>query len=170
MKQSNPSGIFVAFLIMASATACTEQAGKDPVAEQNIALIEAYVSAANRGDASYLDQYLAPAYVYHGPAGELDKAGFKAFHDEVLSAFSELAFRIEDTIADGDKVVTRWRFRGVHTGEFQGIAPTGNEVNFTGIIITRFQDGKAVEEWEEADLLSLLQQLGAIAMTANGSG
>ncbi len=114
------------------------------------------------GNESYLDEYFAAEYVYHGPAGELDAQGFKAMHSMFLSAFPDAKISAEDMIAVGDKVVTRWKIRATHTGELQGIAPTDNEVTITGIIITRVEGGKAIEEWEAFDQLSLMQQLGVI--------
>lgn len=68
----------------------------------------------------------------------------------------------DDIIAAGDKVVARWTFRGAQQGAFQGIAPTGKAVTITGIIISRFEHGKAVEEWEEVNQLGMLQQLGVM--------
>jgi predicted ester cyclase len=66
-------------------------------------------------------------------------------------------------VAEGDKVVTRWRMRGTHRGEFRGIAPTDKEVEVTGIGIFRFSPaGKVVESWDSLDELGMLQQLGAI--------
>jgi steroid delta-isomerase-like uncharacterized protein len=134
---------------------------------RNMATVRAYVDASNRGDTEYLDEYLAPDYAYHGAAGELDADGFRAFHEMVLSAFPGLAFRIDDMIAAGDRVVTRWTMEGVHEGEFQGIAPTGNHVTVQGIIISRFENGRVAEEWEEADLMGLLRQLGVSAPPAD---
>ncbi|MGA8205561.1 MAG: ester cyclase [Woeseiaceae bacterium] len=147
---------------MAVVAACKGDADQDPAVEQNMAQIRAYVDAANGGEESYLDEYLAPGYVYHGPGGDLDRDGFKSFHHSVNAAFPGLTFKIEDLVAAGDKVVTRWTLHGVQKGPFQGIAPTGKAVTVTGIIITRFEDGKAVEEWEEANLLGMMQQLGAL--------
>lgn len=159
----------VAMVITATAalTGCAAPAAEDSGAAQNMATVRAYVDAANRGDESYLDEYLAPDYVYHGAAGELDAAGFRAFHETVLAAFPGLTFRIEDMIAAGDRVVTRWTMDGVQEGEFQGIAPTGNHVTVQGIIISRFENGRVAEEWEEADLMSLLRQLGVSAPPAD---
>jgi predicted ester cyclase len=131
--------------------------------QKNKSLVRAYVDAMNKGDTSFLDQYCAPNYVYHGPNGDLDLKGFKEFHNSVLSAFPSSSISAEDMIAVGDKVVTRWKFRGNHQGEFQGIAPTGKDVTTTGIIISRFENGRVVEEWEEANLIGMMQQLGAIA-------
>ncbi len=66
-----------------------------------------------------------------------------------------------DQIAEGDKVVTRLRGSGRHTGELMGGAPTGKEINWTAVVISRFVDGKIAEEWDEFDALSFTQQLGA---------
>ena len=68
---------------------------------------------------------------------------------------------MEDQIAEGDTVVTRWSFRGTHRGELFGIAPTGKAVTMSGIFIDRIADGQVVEHWDEADILGLMEQLGA---------
>ena len=168
MKQINDACVaFMLIYAMVVFSGCTKQASEASAVAQNMAMCHAYVDAANRGDASYLDEYLAPDYVYHGPDGDLDADGFRAFHNSLLSAFPGLTFGIEDMIAAGDKVVTRWTLHGVHRGEFQGIAPTGKEVTVTGIIISRFKNGKAVEEWEEVNQLGMMQQLGVMAPGAN---
>jgi predicted ester cyclase len=109
-----------------------------------------------------LDEYFALNYVYHGPGGDLDLEGFKRLHNMVVSAFPGGRMTLEDMIAAGDKVVTRWTFRGIQKGEFRGIAPTGREVTVTGIIISRFENGQAVEEWEELDQVGMMQQLGVM--------
>lgn len=129
--------------------------------QHNLAMGHAFVDAMNRGDASYLDTYFGPGYVYHGAMGELDADGFKAMHAMVLAAFPHLRITADDMIAAGNEVVTRWTIRGKQEGSFQGIAPTGRDVTIHGIIISRFENGKAVEEWEEADMMGLMQQLGA---------
>lgn len=143
---------------------CTKEPGMDVTAEENKSLVQRYLDEMNKGNESYLDEYFGAEYNYHGPAGELDAEGFKAMHSMFLSAFPDAIASAEDMIAVGDKVVTRWKIRGTHKGEFQGIAPTGKEVTITGIIITRIEDGKAVEEWEALDQLSLMLQLGAISL------
>jgi steroid delta-isomerase-like uncharacterized protein len=159
----------VALGALAVVWACSGPAVDAPAVERNVAMIQAYVEAANRGDASYLDEYLAPGYAYHGPAGELDRSGFMEFHEGVLAAFPEATMTAEDVIAEGDRVATRWTLRGAHRGPFLGIPPTGKEVTISGIIISRFQDGRVVEEWEVADRLGLMQQLGVLP-TQEGPG
>jgi predicted ester cyclase len=125
-------------------------------------VIRTYVDALNRGDESYLDEYFGPGYVYHGPDGDLDAEGFKALHHSMLSAFPGGTMTAEDVLVSGDKATTRWAFHGVQSGDFQGMAPTGREVTLTGIIISRFQDGRVVEEWEQIDRLGMMQQLGLL--------
>ncbi len=68
---------------------------------------------------------------------------------------------IEDTLAEGDKVVTQWTSTGTHQGELMGIPPTGKQTKSSGIIISRIADGKIVENWWAWDALGLMQQLTA---------
>ena len=58
--------------------------------------------------------------------------------------------------------MARWTFRGTHEGELMGIAPTGNRVEFAGIVIYQVVDGKIVEGWVSSDALGLKQQLGIL--------
>jgi len=77
---------------------------------------------------------------------------------------------VEDVIAEGDKVVTRWTIRGTHRGEFMGQPPTGKQVTWSGINITRLVAGKAVEDWVEQDTLGLMQQLAGTLEPGSSSG
>ena len=78
------------------------------------------------------------------------------------TAFSDLVLTVEDQIAEGDKVVTRFTARGTHRGELMGIPPTGVKVVVTGISIDRFVGGRSVESWTHYDFMSLLKQLGVL--------
>ena len=69
---------------------------------------------------------------------------------------------IEDLIAEGDKVVARWRSRATHQGDYMGIAPTGNEVEFTGISFYRIEEGKIAQSWNIEDQLGLMRQIGVV--------
>jgi predicted ester cyclase len=69
---------------------------------------------------------------------------------------------VEDQIAEGDKVVVRYRFRDTHLGAFQGMPPTGKQVAYTGILIYRIADGKIAEQGTEFDLLGFLRQPGIL--------
>src|SRR5919202_435092 len=77
--------------------------------------------------------------------------------------FPDVANTIEDLIAEGDKVVARWRSRATHKGEYMGILPTGKEVEVTGTTLYRIEGGKIAEVWNVEDKLGLLRQIGAFA-------
>jgi predicted ester cyclase len=73
-----------------------------------------------------------------------------------------MRFNVEDQVAEGDKVVTRWSVEATQSGEFLGMPPSGKTVNVTGINIFRIVDGYFVEGWHNLDTLRLLQQLGVV--------
>jgi steroid delta-isomerase-like uncharacterized protein len=111
--------------------------------------------AANAYAADFINHNPAMPGLPPGPEGiRLLVSGFRA-------AFPDLAYTIDDQIAEGDKVASRWTFRGTHQGEFMGIPATGKAVAVTGITIDRIAGGQIVEHWRETDILGLLQQLGA---------
>ncbi len=122
----------------------------------------------NKGNLDLVDEVVAPDYVGHLPGGRevLGAAGYKELVGMYLGAFPGMQVSIEDQLADGDKVVTRWTGRGTHTGDLEGVAPTGKEVTVTAITIARFEGGKIVEEWENFDELAMMQQIGAIPAAA----
>jgi steroid delta-isomerase-like uncharacterized protein len=76
--------------------------------------------------------------------------------------FPDVVSTIEDLIAEGNKVVARWRSHATHQGEYMGIPPSGKEVEFTGISVYRIEAGKIAESWNVEDQLGLMQQIGAI--------
>ncbi|NKX55539.1 ester cyclase [Arthrobacter mobilis] len=89
--------------------------------------------------------------------------GVKFFVNTFRSAFPDIrAKAIEPVMTDGDMEAARIVLTGTHQGEFLGIAPTGNTVEFSGIDMIRVQDGKAVEHWGATDMFKLMQQIGAI--------
>ena len=132
-------------------------------AEENKAIVRRYVEQLYNRREPAADQIIDPDVVFHEPARtirgreELEQraAAFRA-------AFPDLHVAIEDELAEGDRVATRWTLRGTHRGEFAGIAPTGKAVSVAGIIIWRIADGRIQEAWGSYDTLGLMQQLGAI--------
>ncbi len=77
------------------------------------------------------------------------------------AAFPDIRIAIEDQVAEGDKVVTRWVATMTHEGDLGGAVATRNRVTLTGTTIERFEDGKVVEAWRSMDTLDLLRQIGA---------
>jgi predicted ester cyclase len=94
-------------------------------------------------------------------AGEAEAAKQEAA--DFRRGFPDVISTIEDLIAEGDKVVARWRSRATHQGDYRGIAPTGNRVEFTGISFYRIEGGKIVQSWNSEDRLGLMRQIGAVA-------
>lgn len=136
------------------------------MSQQNTMLVRRAIEEVwNGGNYANLGDYVAEDIVIHAsPPGEEihGRKGIIQFYGALRAAFPDLHFTIEDQIADGDRVVTRWSASGTHNGEFQGISPTGKTVRITGIDIDRFAGGKVVECWPEANELGLLQQLGVL--------
>ena len=134
-------------------------------AEENKAIFRRYVEeVSNEGNLDLVDEIFA-RYVSHQPDGHTEERGpedVKWFIGESHQAFPDFHSTIEDQIAEGDKVATRWTIRGTHQGEFRGIAPTGKQITVTGIGIFRFSEGKVVESWDNFDQLGMMQQLDAI--------
>ena len=109
-----------------------------------------------------LDEVYASDLVWHEPDQDVrGSEEAKRFVDTYKTAFPDLHATVEDAIAEGDQVVTRWTIRGTHQGEVEEFGPpTGRRVEVQGITIHRIEDGKIVEEWERYDNLSAMQQLG----------
>ena len=115
----------------------------------------------NNVNLGIIDEVLSPNYVLHAPAGPVHgREGFKQFVMMYRSAFPDARYTLEEMIAEGDKVVTRWTATGTHLGELMGIPPTGKWGTVTGISIGRYEGSKLVEEWLNFDALGMLQQLG----------
>ena len=79
-----------------------------------------------------------------------------------LGAFPDARVTVEDQVAEGDKVVSRWTATGTHTGDLMGIPPTERRIEISGITINRFSGGKIAEDWYQSDDLGMMQQLGVI--------
>jgi len=118
----------------------------------------------NQHNPAAIDALFAPDYRWHVPGISVAPgvAGVKQLAEQLFAACPDIRFTIEDQLADGDKVITRFTNAGTHRGEFMGIAATGKRLTNRGIIIDRIVDGKIAESWEEWDALGFLQQTGAV--------
>jgi steroid delta-isomerase-like uncharacterized protein len=123
--------------------------------------------AFGQGKVEVIDEVLHSDFVCYDPnseSGEIrGEETIKAEIEYFRNAVPDLTYTVENQLAEGDKVVTRYTARGTHQGEFFGVAPTGKRIEMSGIQIDRFDEsGKMVEEWPEYDLLGAMQQMGAI--------
>ncbi len=133
------------------------------VEEQNKEIVKRYWEAWGKGDFEAFKELLAPNYVYYFPSRStkpISREESIEFGKMMHNAFPDVTFSIEEMIAVGDKVISRFIFRGTHEGESQGIPATGNKIEVSGITIMRIENGKVVEEREEYDSLGEMQQLG----------
>lgn len=141
-------------------------------AEENKAIYLRFIDEVfTGGDLAALDDHVAPDLVDHSafnPSG--DREGVRQGFAMMREAFPDGQVIVEDLIAEGDKVVSRYAFRATHQGQFMGVAPTGKQVTMTGIEITRFAGGKMVEHWEQYDALGLMQQLGLVPTPGQAGG
>lgn len=142
------------------------------MSEQNKHMIRRAIEEVySQGNLDLIDELVSPDFIAHSPSEELHGPdGVKQSVMELRTAFPDLHVTIEDQVAEGDRVVTRWTATGTHTGPFRGIPPTGNRGKIAGIEIDRIVDGKAVECWSNTDDLGMLQQLGVVPAPAQVPG
>jgi predicted ester cyclase len=120
-----------------------------------------------KGNLNATDDFIAPDYVYHDAGGpRRGREGFRELITLYRTAFPDARFTVEDQIAEGDQVLTRFSVRGTQRGAFMGIAPTGKPVTVSVLSLTRVANGKAVEEWERFDTLQMMQQIGELPALA----
>ncbi len=118
----------------------------------------------NRGNLEVYEELVAPDFVNHSPppGAPPTREGWKQGAAMFRAAFPDLHFHIEDEIAEGDLVTTRFTGHGTHQGELMGIPATDKEITFSGINIARIAGGKIMERWEEFDMLGIMVQLGVV--------
>ena len=118
----------------------------------------------NKQNPGIIDQLVDPNVLSHDPFPNQAEGsrGFRETMQLFRSAFPDMTAKINDMIAENDKVMTKITVHGTHLGEFMGIAASHNKIEYEEIIILRIANGKIVEHWAVADALSLMQQIGAI--------
>jgi len=141
------------------------------MSEHNKAIVRRlFTELWNNGNLSVADEVFAPNYAHYdpstpdfGPGPDSEKKRAALYR----TAFPDLHLTIEDVIAEGETVMTRWSCRGTHKGDLNGIAPTGKHITITGLTVARVSNGKIVEGYVNWDALGLMQQLGVVPQLAN---
>lgn len=133
------------------------------MSEENKAIVRRFVEEVQcQHNLALVDQFFSPDFVDHaGIANPPDRAGAKAAFARLLDAFPDHRFTIRQQLAEGDRVVTYKTFQGTHLGPWHGIPATGKPVSFELIDIFAVVDGQIVEHWAVADMLDMMQQIGA---------
>jgi steroid delta-isomerase-like uncharacterized protein len=134
----------------------------------NKAIFERVLDASNSHDveliAKTIDEVFEPDVLMGTPL-PIQATGAQAIKEVFATlhrAFPDLHIKVEDVIAEGDKVVSRHTVTGTHQGEYMGLPPTGRSVTYNEIFILRFADSRIAETWGVVDVLSQMRQLGVI--------
>ena len=144
------------------------------VQEQNKQLVLQLFEAGDRQDIERMEQLVSTTnYTLHfsGMTTTMDWNGQKQFLAAINSAFADIHHNLGDILAEGDdKVAIRWNITAAHKGEFQGVPPSGKKVSFGSMHFLTIKDGKIVEHWVNADMMELMQQIGAIPAPPTTTG
>src|ERR1700687_1553973 len=136
------------------------------MSEHNKAIVRRlFAELWNNGNLSVADEVFAPNYAHYDPP----TPDFARGHDIenkraplYRAAFPDLHLPIEDVIAEGETVMTRWSCRGTHKGDLNGIVPTGKQFTISGVTVARLSNGKIAEGYVNWDAQGLVQQLGVV--------
>ncbi len=135
------------------------------MSERNKVVMRRIIEEAwNQGNYEVIKETLSPDYVGHMipatfPAGP---EGFRQYIQMYRDAIPDLHIQIDDMLYGEGKVVSRVSVRGTHGGPMMNIPPTHKKIAITGMVITRFENGRNVEMWGEHDTFGLMQQIGVI--------
>lgn len=121
----------------------------------------------SNGDFSVLEELVHPTYVFRSPGQEVHGLeGLRGVIGAYRAAFPDLKMTVEDLVVAGEKAVVSFTLTGTHEGDLMGVAATGKQVEVSGMVLSRLERGRIVEEWEVLDQLTLLQQLGVVSLAA----
>src|SRR5579872_3173950 len=139
----------------------TNAAALQHTMEKNKQVVERlYEQAFNKKNLTLVPELIAEDYV--GAQGEKGPLGFQATFVQLFKAFPDIHYEIQDLLAEGDKVVIRWKWQGTHTGMFRDYPPTGKTVTNNGMAIFQLRDYKIVKAVVQTDRLTFLQDMGVI--------
>lgn len=133
------------------------------MAHHEKSVVRKFYEILSSGDVDAADEVVAANYVNHNAiAGQtLGLEGFKQSVRSLRTAFPDLQISIEDQVAEGDKVASRYTVSGTHKGEFLGVAATGKKITWSALVLQRVADGKVQESWLQWDRVSIMEQLGS---------
>ena len=130
----------------------------------HIEVITRFEPAFRAGDQATIDELCHPGLVDHNPAPDHEPtlAGFKQKVADILAIFPDLREDLQDIIASGDTIATRWVLTGSQQQEFMGIPAFGQTIKVEGMNFYRLKDGRVTDIWTQFDGVAMMQQLGAI--------
>jgi predicted ester cyclase len=155
--------ILLLFFSFSCQQQATEQATDEMTEEEAKARAEQIIEIWSEGNLALVDEIFAPEFVSHNISTNEDEVGLDLLKESVTSfrtGFPDGKLTLDESIRMGDKAASRWTITGTNTGPMDENPPTGREVRFSGVTISRVVEGKIVENWVVSDRLSLMQQLG----------
>ena len=138
--------------------------------EQNKKIVRRVFEEPWKGNLAVVDEFVASDYIGHDPANPEQLRGpevVKGFISTYMAAFPDARITVEQQLAEGEFITTRWTGRGTHEGELMGIEPTGKQVTVSGLTISRLEGGKIVEEYTNWDTFGMIRELGAVPALAH---
>jgi steroid delta-isomerase-like uncharacterized protein len=138
--------------------------------EQNKTIVRRLIEESWKGNMHVVDELIDRDYVGYDPSIPEPLRGPDDFKENVSTyraAYSDARITVDEQIAEGDKVATRWTGRGTHDGDLMGVAPTGKQVTVSGLTLSRLANGKVVEEYTNWDTFGMMQKLGVVPELAH---
>ena len=137
------------------------------MAEREVRLVRRWFEEVwNQRRPDAMDELLETNAPVYGVGGANDvaygPAGFRPAYEQLLGAFPDIHFTVEDAISEGDLVALRWTATATHTGDHLGMPASGKPVTITGMVFARSRNGKMVEGWNNWDMLGLMHAIGQI--------
>jgi steroid delta-isomerase-like uncharacterized protein len=135
-------------------------------AEANQALLRrAWDEVYGRRNLQFIEEFVLDDVIAHEPDGDVRGVEeLRRYLATYLAAFPDTRLTVEDVIAEGDKVVSRYTVSGTHTGTTEEYgAATGKQVVIEGITVYHFKSGKLAEMWDRYDNMGVMQQLGLVS-------
>jgi predicted ester cyclase len=123
---------------------------------------QVFDEVVNLGKIELVDDLFDPDFQTITAQGTFDREGFKDYVRMWLTGFPDAHCQVDDVIVEGDRVAWTVRATGTHTGNFMGIPPTGNAIDFESFNVGEMRDGRAYRHKVLQDTLTMLQQLGVI--------
>ena len=161
--------LFIALFVVVFSS-CQSEMDRQLIRNKEI-VRKQHVEVWSKGNLAIVEEIYSPNFVCHFIVGP-EWRGYEGVKEQVTMhrrSFPDWTEEIEDIIAEGDKVVTRFRSHGTHKGEFQGIAPTGKRVTISEVAIYRIENGKIAEQWGFPDVFGLQRQLGSAPSVGQAS-
>ena len=164
--------IFILFSILFVLTSCQSKKAemeldkyesKKNIEQQNLKIVRKWIEEVNVNNFEGLyEELFSKEFRHYVPSNAKPKSfeDYKEIGQHIYPAFHNLSHTIEDLIAKDNKVIARMTAKAIHGGDFYGIPPTGNKLEWSAIAIFELSDGKIIARWEEVNLFDLYQQIG----------